>query len=57
MQTRQLSNILRSGVALAATLLASAPGSAAAAQQVFNSVSHSYPTAFRAAGRLAPVTC
>ena len=35
MQTRQLSNILRSGVALAATLLASAPGSVAAAEPAF----------------------
>ena len=35
MQTRHLSNILRSGVVLAATLLASAPGSVAAAQQAF----------------------
>ena len=35
MHTRKLSNILPSGVALAATLLASAPGSVAAAQQAF----------------------
>jgi hypothetical protein len=35
MQKRPLSNILRSGVALAATLLASSPGSVAAAEQAF----------------------
>ncbi len=35
MQTRQLSNILRSGIALAAALLASSPGSVAAAQEAF----------------------
>ncbi len=35
MQTKHLSNILSSGVVLAATLLTSAPGSVAAAQQAF----------------------